>query len=364
MWSINEIDCTISNENSNKNLSEGSYLYFMFDLKQDVYSVKEAFLILKSWGLTKSEQIVRRWIRGEVPGKKLISIAPPNNATKLGHKIKKEDLEDFLQKHVKKDLVSRSNEKVTRSKHEEVQNLKDTIKRLEAENSLLKIGNNKSNDKTPEESKNELSIMGNCKKIRLSAEEIDKILNDKYKEVKDNKLFVNLTEKAYDRLLYSLASQFAEGVATEYEIKRLKEEVEELNLLAGKKIVTIEDRMVLKGLGVSIGEIIKKLPDKKDDVSSLVVLGANRDSIKIRFYYNKSYYTAEVKLYSWGARGERLDKWTLKNMVKTATNKPAKDTTIKKIVHSTIKQTFEKLYELEQKSNQSFYLSSDTILRR
>lgn len=317
-------------------------LAHMLNLKQDVYSVKEAFLILKSYGLTKNEQIVRRWIRGEVPGKKLKSIAPPNNATKIGHKIKREYLEEFILKHTKPDIVIGSNNIVTRTERVDVQK-KEEIEKLIEENALLMMSNNKSNKNS------------NKKRI-LTEAEIEKVLEDKYQEVKSNKLFADLTEDALDKLLYTLASQFADGVAADHEIKMLKEQIEELNLLACKTRVTTEDRMVLKGLGVSIGEIIKNLPVKEDDVRRLEVLGTSRDSIKIKFYYNKSYYSAEVRTrIQYLRKDEKANKWTVNNMVKSTTNKPVRDSTLNKIIHSAVKQTFEKLYDLEQKKNKSFY---------
>ncbi|WP_209125449.1 hypothetical protein [Alkalihalobacillus sp. BA299] len=82
---------------------------------------------------------------------------------------------------------------------------------------------------------------------------------EKYDKLR--KPFDELTESDYNKMIFGAASLLVDSCLQDKKIEELKQEIEELKLLA-RKSVTKEDRMVLKGLGVSISEITDKLPDK------------------------------------------------------------------------------------------------------
>lgn len=282
------------------------------EIKKESFTVKETFEILKGLGLTKSEQVVRRWIRGEVPGKELKSTPPPKGATKVGHRIKKEDLEAFILQHKKIDV--------------------DEVFQ----------GNKKSNKKIEEEDNKKVT------------KDFSDLVEEKYQESIEK--FEELTEEGYEKLMYSLSSLFVENKELRQQIQQLKEENEELQLQADKVRVTKEERMVLKGLGVSVGEILKhSFVSKDESVGRLSVTELDGlDKISVSFSIKNEMYSAVVQPTKRYFSDEKPLSWEVAAVKKISSNRPLGEKKVQAIAYDVLHQTFLYLYEQESNKKQAF----------
>ncbi|MGG0545255.1 hypothetical protein ABEY63_25615 [Priestia aryabhattai] len=325
-------------------------------IKKDYLTIKETFEILKGLGITKNEQVVRRWARGEVKGKKLKSTPPPKNATKIGYRIRKKDLESFIQQHTK--LQEKSLIKET--SNDEIQQLKDEISRLQKENESLqsqleKKSNENSNEKSNK--KNEVLFDDSIKEEYQESNDTEETLfnkevQKKYQESIEN--FEDITEEKYERLIYTLASFFVEKKEDAKRIEQLEEENYELKLQADKIRTTPEQRKVLKGLGVSIDDILSHCSSKEEErVDRLEVLSADVDEIKVTFKYKGENYVALVSQKHASYLKEHMQ-WTIYIVKKIRTNRKMAKKKIQLIEYDVIRQTFNALYKKESNEKKPF----------
>lgn len=307
-------------------------------IEKDEFTVKEAFYILKELKMTKNEQIVRRWVRGEVKGKELKSTPPPKGSAKIGHRIKKEDLEDFIQKHLKTEVPSF----LQPIQDKKVNQLQESINQLKKENdSLKKEANKKSNGKGIKKEEN-----------------LSKLVTKKYEESLQD--FNKITEDDYQRLIESMSFLYVENQENKSLIKELEEKNNELMLLADQIRPTVEQRKVLKGLGVSIYDIMSHCSSPKNEsVYRLNVEYVGVDEITVTFDYGKGKvrdrYVGIISTRYPSYSSKSLTHWMLGRVKKISSKRDMPTTKISLIEYDVLSTTFNLLYEQETRENQPFH---------
>ncbi|MEH6949134.1 hypothetical protein V7068_19105 [Bacillus sp. JJ634] len=168
--------------------------------------------------------------------------------------------------------------------------------------------------------------------------------------------FNNLTEEEYHRIIYTADALFTNNQELKQEIQQLKEEKEELRLQAGKIQVTKEDRMALRGLGISVGCILKNVSiPKEETVHNLVVKEMpDVDKISVAFRYKGEWYKGIVQPGKHYSSNDIPKLWELTNVIKIETSRHVRDKKVRSFTYDVLYQTFVYLYEKERESNLPF----------
>lgn len=177
----------------------------------------------------------------------------------------------------------------------------------------------------------------------------------KYQEaIKD---FKDVTEQEYKTTIETMAWIFVENEDYKYHIKLLDEQIKDLMLQNRQSRVTLEQRQVLKRLGVSIHDILTNCPTKeKETVSRLEVLDVRGDSIKVQFKCEKGEYIGYVTPYDSSWRDENAAKWELFRGEKLHTKRKTKMTekVRESVQYDVLRKTFKELFKQETNKNEAF----------
>lgn len=324
-------------------------------------TTEQVLVILIENSISNSKQMLLRWAReGKLKGEYI--------SRKEGLRFESEDVEKFIKsrKGIDVAVVPLEEKKVIESSEELLNEHKKKIKQLtkqnkeflkvneDLRNQLKEIGLNEDTNKSPKHQSYELSIT-NKEFLVFSDEQREEMINKKVQEFLLKEPFEKITKKAYEKLVYSLAGLWADSKELDKKVKFLEEQNKELAFIALEQRVTKEERMVLKGLGVSLADIIKNLPNKEDVVRKIEVLDTRYNVISIKFEYKTNYYVGVIKNRNY-FREKILDNWGLTDVKNTKSKRSMQEKSIDKIEHDVIRKTFEELYRLETEHGKSFFL--------